>query len=161
MILQTSLVCTSWFTLKSVNHDKLSSNTSDIPVCAYPYYLYEKFCLASCPPHHYEEEGNRSRPSRMCVPCHQTCNTCYGPLNTQCLACPPFSTPDPNEGTCKYREYTWERARRRQEPEMCIILALFFVLLLILTTCTTGFLYRNYDAQTEAIAIEMVERSHV
>ena len=47
-----------------------------------PLTTYE--CLASCPNRSYwiDHDDNDT-----CIPCHHLCDTCFGPLNTECFTC--------------------------------------------------------------------------
>lgn len=51
--------------------------------CAATYFLSQTFtCVSSiCPNYYYSSDG------KTCVPCHSSCQTCQGPLRSQCLTC--------------------------------------------------------------------------
>ena len=66
-----------------------------------------KMCVNTCP------DRTAANPSRECVPCHSSCDTCKGSLNTQCLTCnqtssTPYITHDNKcVDDCPFRTFKW------------------------------------------------------
>ena len=59
--------------------------TSTAPVqCPVPGYLDHGQCVDQCPPGTWSASINKQQ---TCLPCHSSCQQCYGPESDQCLQC--------------------------------------------------------------------------
>lgn len=49
--------------------------------CVHSYVLFNGSCLAACPPGTYQKDDFG------CMQCHETCESCHGPSETECVSC--------------------------------------------------------------------------
>ena len=60
------------------------SSPNNCSLCVKEYFRNGTICIKKCPPGFYEDDDSEDR---QCMPCHQECQTCTGPLSTDCSSC--------------------------------------------------------------------------
>uniref|UniRef100_A0A8D0E246 furin n=1 Tax=Salvator merianae TaxID=96440 RepID=A0A8D0E246_SALMN len=135
-------------------------------VCEEGFYLHQKSCLKTCPPAFAPSTvssplENTLEPhlSRLCVPCHPSCATCFGPEANQCLSCPVHASYNSQEQTCSHQTQNSraspalsEGARFSGRPSQlpvlvaslsCAFIVLVFVTVFLLLQLRTGLRLRG------------------
>ena len=101
----------------------LDSTGKCVKVC--PSYFYNdpsigKKCMAACP------SNTAANTYKECVPCHSSCVTCTGGLNSQCLTCSqtgltPYITYDHKcVNDCPPRTFRWTNAGVKECRFVCV-----------------------------------------
>ena len=76
---------------KSCTGDSYSNCTE----CDDDYFVYDGYCTDSCPTGTYRDYTKKTNPCQKCYP---SCETCYGPDETNCMSCEDDQTL--TRGTC-------------------------------------------------------------
>jgi proprotein convertase subtilisin/kexin type 5 len=82
-------------TAACLTYDRADTSCTSCPSTT--HYLVGVTCMQSCPFGKYYDSA-----ASACTPCHPTCTSCRGPLDSDCLSCNRSMTLSATPGTCTF-----------------------------------------------------------